>query len=405
MAFPLIADLFPGGSLAPATSKSKFQDWLSATLLLLGDGASTKNARAALGVGAINFRNRLVNGGFGIDQANAGAAVSISTTTRTYGPDQWYAAGTAAAGVFTLTRQADAVRPGKFRLKVSVTTADASIAAGDRYYFGQAIEGNDVADWNLGTSIAEAVTVSFEIESEVTGTYGIRVTNAALNRSYVGTFAVSAANTRETKHVTLTLDNTGTWAIGTNVGMHVDICLAAGATYQTTAGAWAAGNFHTTSGQTNFMATIGNDMYFADMQIETGSIAARVVENVPYALELARCQRFYAKSYNQGVVPGAVSRLGELSFASTTTVLSAGTTNNFCVRFPAAMRTAPTVSLYDSINGGSAGNIAVGGVSSAASATASQLGECGFGAITNNSGGSWTATFSGNLHYVANARL
>lgn len=210
-------------------------------------GGTQQGAREALGVGAINFRNRAVNGRFMVSQENGTSAKTVNSTTRTYGLDQWYGQATSAAGVFTLTQVADSLRPGEYRMKISVTTADASIAAGDRYSFGTPLEGNDVADWGLGTSYAETITISFEIESEITGTFGIRVANAAVNRSYVGTFTVNAINTRETKYITLTLDTSGTWATGTSEGMRVDICLAAGSTYQTTAGAWAGGDYLTTS--------------------------------------------------------------------------------------------------------------------------------------------------------------
>lgn len=49
MPFPTELELFPVGDLAPATAKTKFQQWLAATIALLGQAGTPTSARAGLG--------------------------------------------------------------------------------------------------------------------------------------------------------------------------------------------------------------------------------------------------------------------------------------------------------------------------------------------------------------------
>jgi len=65
------------------------------------------NLASAAGTG-FAFRNRIINGAMEIDQRNAGASVTINTTSDAYSVDRFLGAGQAADGVFTLQQSTTA---------------------------------------------------------------------------------------------------------------------------------------------------------------------------------------------------------------------------------------------------------------------------------------------------------
>ena len=167
------------------------------TMTLDGTNGVTFNDTSLQGAAASPFglKNRIINGAMVVDQRNAGASVSISTSANLYTLDRWQAQGTASAGVYTVQRSATA--PSEFvnSFLATVTTADASLAAGDLYSIGQFIEGSNVVDLGWGTASAKTVTISFWVRSSVTGTFGGSVANSAYSRSYPFTYTISVANT------------------------------------------------------------------------------------------------------------------------------------------------------------------------------------------------------------------
>jgi hypothetical protein len=84
-----------------------------------------------------------------------------------------------------------------------------------------------------------------------------------------------------------------------------------------------------------------------DIQFERGSVKTPV-EQRPPQIELALCQRDYAKSYAIGTVPGTGTGAGRYWMAGNVGNSIAG-----FVQLPVPMRAAPAVSLWD--NNGSAG--------------------------------------------------
>lgn len=287
--------------------------------------------------------NRIINGKFAIDQRNAGAAVTVNTSGVHFGPDRWWGSTPGAGSAFTLQREADSSYPGEYRLKIAVTVADAAIAAADNYYVVHAIEGSHVTDLYAGSANAQQITLAFEVESTITGTFPIAFRNSAANRSYVGTYTVNVANTREQKSITLTLDTSGTWLTTTGVGLSITFGLLFGSTFQAAAAdVWSAGTFGTVAGTTNFMGTVGNTMRLKNVRLYRGAVDLGVDQRL-YAEELALCQRYYWKTYLQGDVPGAVAVAGFRAACAFSVAASTAITN---IDLPVVMRTSPTVTLY-----------------------------------------------------------
>jgi hypothetical protein len=241
--------------------------------------------------GSLGFRNRIINGAMSVHQR--GGTISASGTVNTYGLDRFALRTTSGSAVVSM--QQSTIAPAGFynSLLCTVTTADASLAAGDLTVLHQKIEGVNVADLGWGTANAQTVTISFQVRSNVTGTYGVGVANNDNNRSYPSTFTINAADTWETKTLTIPGDTTGTWNIGTtSTALYVFFSLSAGSDFTGgTTNAWNAADRRGASGQVNWAATLSNTFYITGVQLEAGSVATPF-ERRDYGRELIMCQRY-----------------------------------------------------------------------------------------------------------------
>jgi hypothetical protein len=289
-------------------------------------------------------KNLLINPNWQIDQINEGALYTISAAGPTVGPDGWSGSAT-GGGVFKLRTLADPDNAALKCLEITCTTADAAMAATDNYYIHTAVEGYDAAALKSGTAAPETITIQFKFKSNaVTGVFGVSVANSALNRSYVGTFTV--AGTTEVEYtVTLTLDTTGTWLYTNGVGLYARICLACGSNFQTTTGTWAANNMFSTSSQANFMSVNTNVAYLKRIQLVSGS-SPQAYTPADLQKELAKAQRYYEKTFSQGVVPAQAA--GILTLGAITCYVPVGDTlarTNWT--FATVKRAAPTIVTYN----------------------------------------------------------
>lgn len=209
---------------------------------------------AAASASSATVRNRIVNPSMQISSING----NTSGTTNGYSPaDNWGTYRVTSAGTITTQRVQSATAAGsKDRARITITAADASLAAGEYLTFTQSIVGQEVADLLYGTASAKNVVLRFGFKGPA-GTYAVHLGNSAANRSYVALFTISAgqANADTTQTVSIVGDTTGTWLTDTGTGITLDIVLACGSTFQGTTG-WQAGNLLGTSGVSNGMGTI-----------------------------------------------------------------------------------------------------------------------------------------------------
>jgi hypothetical protein len=155
-------------------------------------------------------KNRIINGDMKIDQRKVGQVYTL--TNGSYNLDRW-AGQRSNAGVVTVQRATDSLPEGfTHAMKLTVTTDDASVAAGDYDGFHQYIEGYNCADLDFGKTTAKNVTISFWVRSSKIGIYTGSIQNQASDRSKTFEYTILAANTWEYKTITLTGDQTGTWA-------------------------------------------------------------------------------------------------------------------------------------------------------------------------------------------------
>jgi hypothetical protein len=240
----------------------------------------------------LSFRNLIINGDMSVDQRNNGAAVT-GQTTNFFVVDRFVCTPN-ASGIFTGQRVTTAPTGFNYSLKLTVTTARASIASTDVYGIRQRIEGLNSMQLRFGNSDAKTVTLSFWVQSSVTGTYAVTLFNGSYNRSYIATYSISAANTWEKKTITITGDTTGTWAIDNTIGVEVFWDLGSGSNSNGTANAWAAVGAIRTSATTNWISNSGATFLITGVQLEAGP-AATPFEFLPITTELQLCQRYFTR--------------------------------------------------------------------------------------------------------------
>ena len=287
-----------------------------------------------------SWRNRIINGSMGIWQRGTSfAAVAAGA----YLADRFFwNNGGGTTGAATVSRSTDVPSGSGFpySLLATVTTAQASVGAGNFTNFCQRIEGFNCYDLAYGTASAQSFTASFWIKSNLTGTFtGSFSQNGASPyvRTYPYSFTIAAANTWQQITITVPGDTAGTIPYSSSTGLTWDIAyMPLGSNFQTgTINAWNAnstGLQYSPSGVTpvNLFATVGNTLQITGLQLEVGTSATNF-DYRPYGTELALCQRYYQTSS------------AYYAFANNTTTVTISTV------FPVAMRTGPTMSIYSSI--------------------------------------------------------
>jgi hypothetical protein len=275
---------------------------------------------------SVNMKNRIINGAMTIDQRNAGAAVTIDTTSNVYTLDRWVASGALTDGVFTIDQDTTAPTGFTNSLKVAVTTADASIGSNQYYGITHWIEGYNVADLGFGTASAKTITISFWVQSSVIGTFGGALANSANSRNYPFTYAISVANTWEYKTVTIAGDTTGTWLTDSGRGIGLRFGFGMGSDFLATAGVWTSSTIFGATGQTQLMSTLSATWYITGVQLEVGSTATSF-DYRPYGTEFALCQRYF--------------QIAPITYGAAISSTTLGT----CYNYPVAMRTDPSLAL------------------------------------------------------------
>jgi hypothetical protein len=284
-------------------------------------------------------KNRIINGNMAIDQR---------TTTQTgngYSVDRWAIYDNTSA-TYTLAQDSSAPTGFINSLKFTTTGTDTSIGSTEQCVIYHQIEGNNIADLNWGTANAKTVTLSFYVRSSLTGTFAGSLGNNGYARSYPFTYTISSADTWEQKTITITGDTTGTWLTTNGVGISLRLAIAAGSSFEATAGAWASGNYFSVSGATNVVGTASSTFYITGVQLEANTTATPF-ENLQYGQQLALCQRYFQKSWEQGDAVGST-----VSETTNTTQQSWGGLNassiaGQCFLLPVTMRATPTLVIYD----------------------------------------------------------
>ncbi|WP_375591609.1 hypothetical protein [Chitiniphilus eburneus] len=237
-------------------------------------------------VSAVALTNRIMNGDMAIAQRGSSFA---AVANGQYTLDRWRV-GVSTTGVVTIAQVADAPGDNEFQYsqRMTVTTADTSIAAGEFLGIQQFIEGYNVRDL-----AGRDFTLSFRVRSSKTGVHCVSFGNTGADRSFIAEYTVTAANTWETKTLTVPggLITAGTWDWTNGRGLYVGFTLACGSSLQTTPNAWQTGNYVGTANQVNCLDTIGNIFAITGVDLKPGANAT-AFQHVNYATALQECFRY-----------------------------------------------------------------------------------------------------------------
>jgi hypothetical protein len=311
-----ILELKGAGSYATITGQQLI-DSVSASV--------TQNITPTIWSVRLRSLNTLGNSTMECDQRNAGT--TLVNPASGFIIDRW---GYAGAGSFTANfgqqnaNLPDLCVPGtSYRItraffRVTLTGQMATPAAGSYLQLNQAIEGSN---WRELSNDVHSLQVL--VRSSVSGLkFGIALNDPTpVTKSLTKLATIPSANT----WTLLPFNNLPVWPSGNfspmpgNVGYYLTITLMSGGTYIAPANdTWQTGNFFGATGQDNFCANPLNSTFdIGFIQHEPGSQCSTPMD-LDFNTNLSQCQRYYTKSYDHGVKPGAVNSDGIILFINPT---------------------------------------------------------------------------------------
>ena len=250
------------------------------------------------GGGGVN-RNILVNGSMNVAQRGTSSA-SVGGSSGYFTCDRWLfgrEAGTEQAR-FTMTQDTASIgidslpfqEAGITRaLKMDVTTAEGSVAAGESSSIMQRIEGFNCSHYDIKT---QPITLSFYAKSDgKTGTMCASLYASSSGKHHVKEYSITTSWQRFV--LTFPPDSSATAIANDNSNeLQLSFTLTAGSNLQVTADQWASGFDSATSNQINFADSTSNNWYLTGVQLEVGQNAT-TFEREPFDETLIKCQRYY----------------------------------------------------------------------------------------------------------------
>jgi hypothetical protein len=296
--------------------------------------------------------NAIGNPTFEVDQINIGNAVANANSKII---DRWFVskAGTMAVSAGQNFVAAGINLPGtNFAIthsffRITLTTAEASLAAGDYLSILQNLEGTRWRELQNDVHSLQ-VLVRSSVANLIIGA-SLRDPGSTAH-SLTNTLTLGAANT----WTLLPLPNLSVWPSGNfvntpgNLGYLLTITLASGATYMSPAnGTWQNGSFLGAVGQSNFAASPVNSTFdIAFVQHEPGALCTAPID-CPFEDNYESCQRYFQKSVNYNSLPNNPSG----GLISSTIPTNTGYVSGFA-GYARAMAKSPTIAtIYDGSNG------------------------------------------------------
>ena len=303
------------------------------------DGSNQPAAASPIGT-----KNLIINGDMRI--AQRGTSVSGITMFGYLTVDRWKH-DNYNAGIWTMSQDTDVPTGQGFAnsLKMTCTTAQASLPADARLQQAYRIEGQHLQHLKYGTSNAESLTLSFWVKTNKTGTYVINLNDLDNNKNIGSQYTVSSANTWEKKTLTFVGNTSDNFDNDNNASLVIEFWFGAGTNFTTGTPptTWTTIDSTTRAGgiTVNLADSTSNYINITGVQLEVGDTATPF-EVMPYDMELQRCKRYYYTTYPIGVAPGTVG-----AYACQAEYAPPYNGNHVATwQHPVSMRAAPTMTGY-----------------------------------------------------------
>ena len=248
--------------------------------------------------GALSNRNLIINGAMQVAQRGTSFTSQGTGNGEGYTVDRfaWVRREETGSGfTFDATITQDADSPSGFdkSLKVVADTTQSSLSGSENALITTKFEGQDLQRFGWGTAGANAVTLSFWVKSNKTGTYCIQTRYNQIADSGLFEYSVFSSGTWEYKKITIPANTSVSFNSNNTLEMEVMFHLAAGPS-DIAAASPSVGTdyFRATSNQVNFFDAASNYWQITGVQLEVGDTATPF-EHRSYGQELALCQRYY----------------------------------------------------------------------------------------------------------------
>ena len=299
----------------------------------------------------------IINGNMAI--AQRGTSFTHANNNNDNFPVDRFTFQTGSIGEFTSTQESltsGAAYNAGFRkaARIDCTTADASPSGGDYFWFQYIMEAQDCLVFKKGTSNAEKMTVAFWVKSNKTGTGQLTVKDSDNDRQVAGTYTISSADTWEHKVINLPADTSGAMNNDNGAGFRFEWWLGGGSSYTSGAvpTAWEA-RADADRGVSTLAINdnTANDWAITGIQVEVGEFSSTTLP--PFQFEdfgdnLARCQRYYQKTYKYGVYAATATETGIITqFMGADASGSASSYSAHTSEWKVPMRSDPSVTVYD----------------------------------------------------------
>jgi hypothetical protein len=343
--------------------------------------------------------NAIGNPNFEVLQRNIGNNI-VSPASSIFIEDRWMKSG---GGSYTVNAQSTGptmlgLPSPSFgittrQLGITLTGQETTMAAGDYLAIVQQVEAIRVRELFQDVS-----SISIFCYCNVALKFGISLRDAAAARSLTKLCSIPAAT-----YTLVTLPNIpsftsvsgGSFNYGQPgaLGYYFTIGLASGSTYTSPANdVWQSGNYLAANGQDNFCAKPVNTVFYVlFVQHEPGSQCTQLIDK-SFDQNYNECLRYYAKSYQYSIKPGANFGTGRL--------LARSGNNSYPLsqaRFPRELAKQPTVTPY--AGDGTINVIDNWTASTKIGATAINTSTSGFEGLNTPSG--YTANQDCLFHYTA----
>ena len=276
------------------------------------------------GGGGVN-RNVIINGAMNVAQrATSSTGVGASSAYLTV--DRFKVLPSTTSGRVTMSQDSSAPSGFANSLKLDVTTADTSVAAGEYFIIGHKIEGQNLQGFAKGTSDAKPFAVSFYVKGNASATYACELFDSN-GRQASKLFNVTTDWTRV--ELTFDPDTTGAFADDNGMGLELNFWLHAGSNFSggTLNQTFASNtNANRAAGITSLFDSTSRTFFITGVQLEVGQNATEF-EHEPFDVTLEKCRRYYHQFY----------------YSSTAS--NAGYSNSYGMRQNFRMRAQPSASV------------------------------------------------------------